>query len=339
MSMMNNAARNRPWRPSVAVPVWGWLAAGAFVLSVSLGFVGFLLLEHPGWLALWMALLLGLGWAGWDVRLRQVGTLAEPKPLRPPPPRPVKDGPFVMMELPGGTFLMGSPETDEMSMEEERPQHPVTVSDFRIARMPVTNAQWQAVTGEERGRGEESKLPVMDINWEQALRFCIAASEREGYRPCYRKAGVWPFRRWVWDRSADGYRLPTEAEWEYACRAGTTTRWSFGDDPENLGEHAWFEANLDGRPHPVADKRPNPWGLYDMHGNVWEWCWDWYGPYTSRHDINPRGPQRGEYRVLRGGSFDNSPAGLRSARRVVVFPVDGSWLGGFRCVRVPARQH
>lgn len=324
------------WRPHFAVRPWVWLAAGALV-GVSLGFAGFLLLEHPGWLALWAVLLVR---AGWDVRLRQVGTLVEPKPPRPAP-RPVKDGPFVMVELAGGTFLMGSPETDDMAYESERPQHQVSVSGFRICRTPVTQGEWARVTDEKRGRGEDDNLPVTAVSWEQALHFCNAASEREGYRLCYRKAGVWPFRRWVWNETADGYRLPTEAEWEYACRAGTTqTRWSFGDDPAALGEHAWFAENSGHTLHAVAAKRPNPWGLYDMHGNVWEWCWNRYGRYPSRPTIDPRGPARGKDRVLRGGSFVNPPQHLRSANRIGDHPGrrGRNRVSGFRCVRVPARR-
>jgi sulfatase modifying factor 1 len=192
--------------------------------------------------------------------------------------------------------------------------------------------------GEARRGDEGDDLPVTDVSWEQAVRFCNAASEQHRYQPCYREAGVWPFRRWVWDGAADGYRLPTEAEWEYACRAGTTTRWSFGDDPELLGEYAWFQENSDNKAHPVAEKRPNSWGLYDTHGNVWEWCWDRYGPYASSPAINPQGPRRGEYRVVRGGSFDDSPQDLRSANRGYHRPVRRFRYIGFRCVRVPARQ-
>jgi sulfatase modifying factor 1 len=321
-----------------ATPDWRWLAGGGVVLGASLGVMGFLWLEHPGWLGLWAALFLGLGWAGWDVRLRQVGKLAPARPSRPHPARAVKDGPFVMVELAGGTFTMGSPETDDMGDRRERPQHQVTVGGFRIGRMPVTQGQWRDVTGEDRGSREDENLPVTELTWEQAVAFCNTASRRAGCRLCYRKAGVWPFRHWVCDWSADGYRLPTEAEWEYACRAGTDTRWSFGDEAEALGDSAWYGNNAGGQPHPVAEKRPNPWGLYDMHGNVWEWCWDWDGQYSPEPATNPRGPKRGRNRVLRGGAFDDPPRFLRSASRIDGPPEGRRWSPGFRCVRVPARQ-
>jgi len=321
---------------------WRLLGAIGLVLGVSLGLVGLLYWQHPLSLVLWLALLGGLGWAGWDVRPRQVGALRSAATPSPQQARRVQDGPFVMVELAGGSFLMGSPDNDPMARDDEKPRHEVRVSSFRIGRTPVTQGQWRAVTGKERG-SEEDQLPVTDVSWEDALRFCNALSVRKRHRPCYRRVGIWPWRRWRCDWRADGYRLPTEAEWEYACRAGTDSPWSFGDDPELLGDYAWLSGNSDDRVHPVAEKRPNPWGLHDMHGNVWEWCWDRYGAYSSRPVSDPHGPVFNRWRVLRGGSFDGSPEVLRSAGRGVVLPEVRfrfrHWDLGFRCVRVPARQH
>jgi formylglycine-generating enzyme required for sulfatase activity len=134
------------------------------------------------------------------------------------------------------------------------------------------------------------------------------------------------------------YRLPTEAEWEYACRAGTTTAYSFGDDESKLGQYAWYRKNAwdigEEYAHRVGQKLPNPWGLYDMHGNVWEWCQDWYGPYGSEKVVSdPMGPAQGEGRVLRGGSFSYLSSVVRSASRYYNLPVYRSDSLGFRAAR------
>jgi formylglycine-generating enzyme required for sulfatase activity len=360
---INPQARNRRTGRFLSTP---WLLGAGLLLGLLLGAGGFLLLEHPGWIGLWLALFLGLGWAGWDVRLRQVGELPSETRSRAIRARPVKDGPFDMVELAGGSFLMGSAEGDtwadqnDWSRVNERPQHWVRVDGFRIGRTCVTLKQWQVVMGYVRWIGGQDDLPHSGVSWYEALLFCNELSRREGYMPCYRQQGVWPFRDWFCDWSADGYRLPTEAEWEYACRAGTNSPWSHGDDLENLGDFAWYSGNSWLSPHPVAQKLPNPWGLYDMHGNIWEWCWDRYGPYRKRAVENPRETSRVGYwgflrvkpfeflqslsltkprRILRGGSFGISPELLRSAVRIGIQPEVRVRDHGFRCVRVPARQH
>lgn len=252
-------------RRSVSTP---WLLGGGVASGILLGLAGFLFLDHPAWIGLWVALFLGLGWAGWDVRLRQVGELPSVRSRQAIPARPVKDGPLDMIELAGGSFLMGSAEGDAWAEERERPQYRVTLGGYRIGRTPVTQGQWRDVM-EPEGRSEgDDELPVTGVSWYEAVRFCNDLSRREGYWPCYRRFGVWPLRRWACDWSADGYRLPTEAEWEYACRAGTESPWSHGEDSDALGDYAWYDRNSGGNPHPVAQKRPNPWGVYDMHGNV-----------------------------------------------------------------------
>ncbi len=129
------------------------------------------------------------------------------------------------------------------------------------------------------------------------------------------------------------YRLPTEAEWEYACRAGSTTRFCFGDEEAELEDYAWYEENSEGKTHPVGQKQPNAWGLYDMHGNVWEWCQDWYGDYPAGPVTDPRGPDTGEYRVLRGGSWGNDSRNLRSAVRDYNNPDFRHYNFGFRVAR------
>jgi formylglycine-generating enzyme required for sulfatase activity len=129
------------------------------------------------------------------------------------------------------------------------------------------------------------------------------------------------------------YRLPTEAEWEYACRAGSTTRYYFGDDKSSLDQHAWYMDNSGHRIHSVSEKKPNAWGLYDMYGNASEWCQDWYGDYHSGHVTDPRGPSRGKYRVLRGGSSNHLAFNLRSSLRGADYPHGGSGHTGFRVAR------
>jgi formylglycine-generating enzyme required for sulfatase activity len=211
----------------------------------------------------------------------------------------------------------------------------VTVSTFRIAITPVTAGLYAEAMGKQRPAEDKAQLPAVDISWFDAIDFCNALSERQGYRPCYRRDG----RQVVCDWQADGYRLPTEAEWEYACRAGTTTRYAFGDDPAQLERYAWFGKEVSEGPFVVAQKLPNSWGLYDMHGNVWEWCWDWYGPYDRQSLQDPHGHDEAlannRYRVVRGGSFGFSPGALRSAFRDLGGPENRDWDVGFRCVRVP----
>ncbi|MCB1823887.1 MAG: formylglycine-generating enzyme family protein [Candidatus Competibacteraceae bacterium] len=250
----------------------------------------------------------------------------------------MRDGSLLMVELPGGRFLMGSPDSDDLARDKEKPRHEVTVSPFRIAITPVTVELYRRIMPESSAAQSEAEArwPAKGVTWFDAIEFCNRLSERAGYRPCYSQRSG----QWRCDWRADGYRLPTEAEWEYACRAGTTTRYSFGDDPADLDSHAWYAGNAKDHVQPVATQRANLWGLYDMHGNVWEWCWDEYEAYSPKPARNPRGPKQSTSgrRVLRGGSFDFSPEFLRSARRFFVDPVGWFRRFGFRCVRVPPQQ-
>jgi formylglycine-generating enzyme required for sulfatase activity/3',5'-cyclic AMP phosphodiesterase CpdA len=242
-----------------------------------------------------------------------------------------------MVKLPGGTFWMGSVDDDAMADESEKPIHQVEVSPFHCMKYPVTRWMWRTLMGKDKDwwpEGSDDDLPANMVSWFDAMRFCNALSERSALTPCYRIEG--DTVEWV---SSHGYRLPTEAEWEYACRAGSQTHWCFGDDGRELGEYAWYDANADA-PQPVGQKKPNAWGLHDMHGNVWEWCWDWDATYPDLFLeaplLNPRGPRQGSLRILRGGSFAYTASHVRCADRLANWPADRGKNWGFRCVRGPA---
>ena len=211
-----------------------------------------------------------------------------------------------------GEFAMGS--DDELLAAA--PVHRVRITrPFLLGQTEVTNQQWSVVMGKPPSLWTEAELPVEQVTWHDADRFC-------------RKLSSLPIehaRRRV-------YRLPTEAEWEYACRAGSTTRFSFGDDEAALGDYAWFEGNSDLRTHPVCRKRPNAWGLYDMHGNVWEWCSDWKAAYPQDDVSDPIGPPQGSDRVFRGNGWHGGAAGLQAALRAGSDPTLRSPLVGLRVV-------
>jgi formylglycine-generating enzyme len=225
-------------------------------------------------------------------------------------------------EIPAGTFTMGSPAT-ETDRQDNETQHPVTISKpFYMQTTEVTQGQWKAVMGTEpwKGQGSVKEGPnnaATYVSWDDAIAYCKKLSEKE----------------------SKTYRLPTEAEWEYACRAGTKTTWSFGDDEKKLGDYAWYQENAadivsEQYAHQVGLKKPNAFGLYDMHGNVWELCHDYYGPdyYKQSPEKDPPGPTSGSSCVLRGGSWGDYTRTSRSAARGwVVAGRRGSL--GFRLVR------
>ena len=188
-------------------------------------------------------------------------------------------------------------------------------------------AEYEEVTGTNPSILRGEREPVTDVSWVDTAKFCNLLSKREGYEPAYDIQD----NNVTWNEMADGYRLPTEEEWEYAARAGTQTAWSFGDDERKIGEYAWFDMNSGGEPHPVGKKLPNPWGLFDMHGSVWEWCWDEVRSYS---DVSPSVVRR----ALRGGSFLHDPRDLRSADRFRVQPEYRSRDFGFRCARGSRRR-
>jgi len=238
--------------------------------------------------------------------------------------------------IPAGSFEMGS----RQGREEEKPAHRVWIDSFLMDRHEVTQSEYEKLGKIEAfpnpSHFKGADLPVEQVTWPQAARFCNARSRLEGLKPCYNEdTGVCDFE-------ANGYRLPTEAEWEYACRAATGSDYSFGGEPRQLGDFAWFAGNSGQKTHRVGQKKPNPWGLFDMHGNVAEWCQDVYDPgyYRASADKNPCGPSEGNEYVLRGGSWKSPADALRSAQRLGENPgFSDACLArdaiGFRCVRKP----
>lgn len=233
-----------------------------------------------------------------------------------------------MVQLPAGWFTMG----DETEVDAQ--PHQVYVSAFYIDKYLVTQEQYQRVMGGNPSRWKAGKNPVEQVRWSDAARYCNARSRLEALQSCY------DLKTWECNFDADGYRLPTEAEWEYACRAGTKTTYFFGNDPSKLRDYAWFEENSGGQPRPVGQKLPNPWGLYDMYGNVWQWCNDFYKVdyYQEATKENPIGPKAGDNKVVRGGAWKFSVQSCRSGYRYNEDPgyVDvcfGYDIYGFRCVR------
>jgi formylglycine-generating enzyme required for sulfatase activity len=235
-----------------------------------------------------------------------------------------------MVRISGGTFTMGSPdsETDRSSLET---QHMVRVSDFSIGRYEVTQKEYREVMGTDPSefKGEDT-LPVEQVSWFDAIEYCNRRSLMEKLTPAYTVSGSGDSREVTWNREAKGYRLPTEAEWEYACRAGTTTLYSSGGSVDSAG---WYKDNSGGATHSVGRKKANAWGLYDMHGNVREWCWDWYGIYPDSAQADPTGATSGSHRVIRGGSWDADARYLRSAYRSYATPSSRYFILGFRLVR------
>ena len=205
-----------------------------------------------------------------------------------------------------GTFTLGSPATEQDRSADEAPQTLVTISKgFWMSKYEVTQGEYQALLGTNPGYfAGNTNQPVEQTSWQDATNYCGVLTQQE------RDAERLPIGM--------VYRLPTEAEWEYACRAGTATRFYYGDDLAyaQLGNYAWYDANSGGATHPMGQKLPNGWGLYDMSGNVWEWCSDWYGPYPGGAVTDPRGPaSSANGRVIRGGSWFFGGWGCRSALR------------------------
>jgi len=210
--------------------------------------------------------------------------------------------------IPDGTFMMGSEK-----ILDAKPVHPVRISQpFYLGKYEVTQEQWQAVMGSNPSQFKGAKNPVERVSWDDCQKFIAALKEK---------------------MPGQTFRLPTEAEWEHACRARSKTEYCYGDSPDKLRDYAWFKDNSEGTTHPVGQKKPNAWGLYDMHGNVWEWCQDWQGEYSAKSATDPIGPATGARRVLRGGLWKTDALHCQSAfRNIGKTPSDRGFGYGLRVV-------
>jgi formylglycine-generating enzyme required for sulfatase activity len=232
--------------------------------------------------------------------------------------------------IPAGEFLRGAPDSDSDAHANEKPQHLVRITEpFYLGVCEVTQADYQKVTGSNPSvfKDPHGFLPVDSVSWDESQGFCTELSGLARELTAGRR-----------------YRLPTQAEWEYACRAGSTTEYSFGDSEALLGKYAWYAGNSGRTTHPVGQKLPNAWGLYDMHGNVCEWCHDWYdesyfGQFSSQTAVDPKGPQQASvYRTHSVGSWDFPAATCRSSGHGGWYPSKRSNNIGFRvALDIPSR--
>jgi len=238
-----------------------------------------------------------------------------------PPQRPATDN---MVRIPGGSFQRG--------------RYRITISSFSMGKYPVTQKEWREVMRTIPSLLQGDNLPVEQITWFDAVEYCNRLSQREGLTPAYTMTGRTPATGYpitaatvTWNRSANGYCLPTEAEWEYAARGGNGSPGNFTHSgSNNVNEVAWYSANSGGSTQVVGTKKPNALGLYDMSGNVWEWCWDWRGNYPRAAQTDPIGASSGTNRVVRGGSWHDSAGYARSADRYSIQPNNRFQFVGFR---------
>lgn len=252
-----------------------------------------------------------------------------------------------MILIRGGTFTMGSPAT-ELWREKDEVQHNVTLSDFYMCKYEVSQKDYSDLMGNNPSTQKGENLPVETVSWYDAINYCNALSKKENLTPVYSVTGT----NVVWNKTANGYRLPTEAEWEYACRAGTKTPFNtensisinesnyWGHYPYNIENHYFTPQDLETQPGVYREKSvavnsfsANKWGLFNMHGNVSEWCFDLYGKYPTNAQTNPDGALQGQFRVSRGGGWNAFAKHTRSAYRETSTPDDAIPQKGFRVVR------
>jgi formylglycine-generating enzyme required for sulfatase activity len=225
------------------------------------------------------------------------------------PAKPVTPG---FVQIPAGTFSMGS-SGSETGRENDELQHRVTVLGFLMSKYETTQGEYEALMNANPSFFKDPNRPVEGVTWYDAINYCNALSEKEGLTKAYTMNGVYV----IWNQGVNGYRLPTEAEWEYACRAKTQSAYNTG---RTITEKQTNVAGNTGYTKWAGSYAPNAWGLYDMHGNVWEWCWDWYSSYLDGTQENPDGAIRGDNRVQRGGDWKADAAYARSANRGNISP-------------------
>ena len=258
----------------------------------------------------------------------------------------VKDTPFQVSEMvlvEGGEFLLGSPYSDNRAEKDEQPQVMVSVASFHMSKYEVTVEEWKNYVADKGLSmpakpkwGWEDSFPMSNVTWDDAIEYCNWLSVKHGLEPAYTKRGSYPFCNF----SASGYRLPTESEWEYAARGGKKSKgytYVGANTPDRM---SWNESNSNGRPHTIGTRYANELGIFDLNGNVWEWCWDIYDKLYYK-DIkkelttneNPKGGTDGELRVVKGGSWDSKVSFLRPANKVSITPDRVYDFFGFRLVR------
>lgn len=293
-----------------------------------------------------MALSLAACGSNEELQNEEKGNQTDTNTVSTPSDTQTAEAPENFVLIKGGTFQMGSPE-DEAWRSSDETQHSVTVSDFYMSQYELTQAEYEAVMGENPSNFSGNDLPVETITWLDAIAYCNARSEQEGRTPVYTVEG----QNVSWDRSADGYRLPTEAEWEYACRAGTTTPFYiaespsaeaanyYGHYPYQIEENYFSQGDLEVQPGEyrettvaVGSFEANPFGLYDMYGNVGEWTWDVYGAYPEDEQTDPTGVEEGTRRVYRGGGWNDFAKNMRSAYRAAMDQDKSSFNIGIRLV-------
>jgi sulfatase modifying factor 1 len=243
-----------------------------------------------------------------------------------------------MVKVEGGTFKMGSKNSDNAADNDEQKEHTVTVKEFEICKFEVTVWQWEQYVKANKLKmppkpvwGWQDNYPINNITWNEVIDYCNWLSKKENLEPVYTQQGP----NVSCDFTKNGYRLPTEAEWEYAAKGGKKskeTRYSGSNNPNQI---AWHKANSKASPHTIGTKLPNELGIYDMSGNVWEWCWDWYNKdyYTIEDNKNPKGPVMGERKSVRGGSWDSKLNYMRPANRISTLPSKTHEFYGFRVAR------